>query len=205
MKKLLEDIAACTLCSSRLPLGPRPVVTAHPESKIIIIGQAPGIAVHKSGISWNDQSGDNLRRWMQVDKPIFYNPEEIALIPMGFCYPGKGRSGDMPPRKECAPLWHSTLLAKMKNVKLTLLVGKYAQDYYLPYSGKRTLTETVKNFEAYLPRYFVLPHPSPRNNIWREKNKWFGAVVVPRLRAEVKKALSQDGDFNAISFSPAFQ
>ncbi len=164
-----------------MKLGVRPVVSAHPESKIVIIGQAPGIVVHRTGTPWDDKSGDNLRNWLGVDKDTFYNPKKIALIPMGFCYPGKGKSGDLPPRKECAPLWHDALWEQMNQVQLTILVGKYAQDYYLK-TPRKTLTERVKNYKDYLPDFFVLPHPSPRNNIWQARNRWFGEEVVPELK-----------------------
>jgi uracil-DNA glycosylase len=164
-------------------------VAAHPQSKIVIIGQAPGLAVHNSGIPWDDKSGDNLRNWIQVDKETFYNPEQIAIVPMGFCYPGRGKSGDLPPRKECAPLWHKSLLDQMQSVKLVLLIGKYAQDYYLGKKTERTLTETVRQFNNFLPDYFVLPHPSPRNNIWQAKNPWFGELVLPELREQIQRAL----------------
>lgn len=189
MKELLSNISECTLCSPHLVLGPRPILTAHKESRIIIIGQAPGTVVHKSGVPWEDKSGDNLRSWMDVNKETFYNPKKIALIPMGFCYPGKGKSGDLPPRKECAPLWHPSLLIEMKQVKLVLLVGKYAQDYYLKEQAKKKLTETVKNYKEYLPNYFVLPHPSPRNNIWMAKNEWFKLEVISKLQQIIKEAL----------------
>lgn len=189
MEQLLQEIAACTVCESYLELGARPILTADIKSKIIIVGQAPGLAVHQSGIPWDDKSGDNLRNWMQVDKETFYDPKQIALIPMGFCYPGKGKSGDLPPRKECAPLWHQKLLNHMPEVRLIILVGQYAQNYYLGDKTKKTLTETVRYFEEYLPRYFVLPHPSPRNNIWQAKNEWFREQVIPELRERVKEAL----------------
>ena len=190
MKMLLKEISKCTVCAPHLAFGPRPVIAAHPKSKIVIIGQAPGTIVHQSGIPWDDKSGDNLRNWMQIDKETFYNPEQIALIPMGFCYPGKGKTGDLPPRKECAPLWHSSLFDQMKKVKLILLIGKYAQDYYLPPQTNKTLTETVKNFNNFLPGYFVLPHPSPRNNIWQAKNAWFRKDVIPELQKRVGFELS---------------
>ena len=189
MEKLLQEIAACQVCSRFLPLGPRPIITASPKSKIMIVGQAPGLAVHQSGIPWDDKSGDNLRRWLQVDKLTFYDPDQIALIPMGFCYPGKGKSGDQPPRKECAPLWHQKLFDQMPEIKLTILVGQYAQNYYLGKQARRTLTETVRHFEDFRPRYFVLPHPSPRNNIWQAKNEWFTQSVLPKLRSVVKDIL----------------
>ena len=189
MKNLLHEISNCTVCLPHLALGPRPVLTAHPKSKIVVIGQAPGTVVHKSGIPWDDKSGDNLRNWMQIDKSTFYNRKQIALIPMGFCYPGKGKTGDLPPRKECAPLWHNTLFEQMNKVQLVLLIGKYAQDYYLQISTKATLTEIVRNFEDYLPEYFVLPHPSPRNNIWQAKNEWFKKEVIPELRRSIKNVL----------------
>ncbi len=189
MNQLLKEIRACQLCAEHLPLGPRPVCTAHPNSKIVIIGQAPGTVVHKTGIPWDDKSGENLRSWMDIDKRTFYDTEQIAIIPMGFCYPGKGKSGDLPPRKECAPHWHPSLLDRMSDVKLTLLIGSYAQNYYLT-NRKRTLTETVKNYTEYLPTYFVLPHPSPRNNIWQAKNEWFKEEVVPSLQSQVLSILN---------------
>ena len=189
MKKLLSEIKQCKLCEPNLALGANTLVTAHPNSKIVIIGQAPGTAVHKSSIPWNDKSGDNLRDWLGIDKTTFYNTEKIAIMPMGFCYPGKGITGDLPPRNECAPLWHPQLFEQLKNVELILLIGKYAQEYYLKEQAERTLTETVKNFKAYLPQYFVLPHPSPRNNIWQAKNEWFGKEVLPELKHIIKPVL----------------
>jgi uracil-DNA glycosylase len=181
MKNLLAEIGRCTVCAESLSHEPRPVVASHTGSKIAIIGQAPGSAVHQSGIPWDDPSGENLRDWMGVDSTTFYDEKQVALIPMGFCYPGKGKSGDLPPRKECAPLWHSRLFNEIEQLRLILLVGKYAQDYYLE-TPRKTLTETVRNFKEYLPDYFVLPHPSPRNNIWQAKNRWFKTEVLPALR-----------------------
>ena len=189
MKQLLNCIKNCTECSVFLEHGPRPIVAASTTSKIIIIGQAPGTAVHKSGIPWDDKSGENLRKWMGISSEDFYNADKVAIIPMGFCYPGKGKSGDLPPRKECAPLWHQQLLAKIDDDALVLLIGKYAQDYYLKKSAKKTLTETVFNFGDYLPKYFVLPHPSPRNNIWQAKNKWFVTDVLPTLKHRIAEVL----------------
>ncbi|MFY0601405.1 MAG: uracil-DNA glycosylase family protein [Cyclobacteriaceae bacterium] len=191
MKTLIQEIHKCTICSSNLPLGPNPVLAVHPKSKIVIIGQAPGSVVHKTGKPWDDKSGENLRKWLGVDNEVFYDASKIALIPMGFCYPGKGKSGDLPPRKECAPQWHDLLLSKMKNVELTILIGKYAQDYYLKNNPSKTLTETVKNYKAFLPKHFVIPHPSPRNNIWQAKNEWFGKEVLPTLKERVGELLSK--------------
>ncbi len=189
MDKLLHDIKNCHLCANHLPLGPRPVVSLSSESKIIIIGQAPGLAVHNTGIAWNDKSGENLRTWMGISKADFYDSKKIGIMPMGFCYPGRGKSGDNPPRKECAPAWHELLLKEMKQVKLILLIGKYAQDYHLPTTNKQTLTKRVQNYKSYLPHYFVLPHPSPRNNIWQAKNKWFPKEVLPHLKETIAQVL----------------
>ncbi len=189
MKSLLRDIRSCTICESHLPLGPRPIVSGSKNSKVIIIGQAPGKAVHESGIPWDDKSGDNLRKWMGIDKAMFYDEDQIAILPMGFCYPGKGASGDLPPRPECAPKWHGAFLKNMSNVKLTLLIGKYAQDYYLDENRSTSLTDRVRNFEAYLPNFFTLPHPSPRNNIWQAKHPWFSSEVLPVLKQRITEAL----------------
>lgn len=182
MDKLLAQIRACTICQAHLPHGCRPIVQASAKSQIVIIGQAPGSKVHASGIPWDDKSGDNLRAWVGVSKEQFYDPDIFALVPMGFCYPGTGKSGDLPPRPECAPEWHHKLWEHMPHVKLTLLVGQYAQRYYLKDSKQNTLTETVKQFHQYLPQYLPLPHPSPRNNIWQKRNPWFSADLLPTLK-----------------------
>ena len=189
MKKLLKEIRNCQVCYQLLPLGANPIIAASSNSKIIIIGQAPGKIVHLSGIPWNDKSGDNLRNWLGIDNHTFYDENKIALMPMGFCYPGTGKSGDMPPRPECAPLWHKKLLDLMVNAQLILLIGQYAQNYYLAGKAKSTLTETVRSFQLFLPAYFPLPHPSPRNNIWQSKNQWFGEEVLPMLKVKVKEIL----------------
>ena len=189
MKELLEEISACTICRSHLPLGPRPVVRAHRSSKLLIIGQAPGTKVHQSGIPWDDASGKRLREWLQMEPDTFYDVTTVALIPMGFCYPGKGPSGDLPPRPECAPTWHQQLMDAMPNVKLTLLIGNYAQRYYLKKHAKKTLTETVRAYRDYLPEFIPLPHPSPRNLFWIKKNSWFEEEVLPVLRETTKQLL----------------
>ena len=181
--KLKKEISNCRLCEEHIE--PRPVFAFSPSCKLVIIGQAPGSIVHRTGIPWDDKSGDNLRNWLGIDKDVFYDDSKIAIVPMGFCYPGKGKSGDLPPRKECAPAWHEMILKTMTEVKLTLLIGKYAQDYYLKEQVKKNLTETVRNFEEYLPAHLVLPHPSPRNNIWMKKNPWFKDAVLPRLKEVV--------------------
>ena len=186
---LKKDIADCTICAEHLPLGPRPVVSIHPESRILIIGQAPGTKVHASGIPWDDHSGKNLRAWMGVDETTFYDVSKFAIMPMGFCYPGRGKSGDLPPRPECAPQWHEAILNMMPKIELTLLIGLYAQKYYLGADSKRNLTETVKSYDSYLPNYLPLPHPSPRNNIWQKKNPWFQKDLIPEFQSIIDKAI----------------
>lgn len=182
MKKLLSEIRQCTICTKYLDLGPRPVVSGHIDSKIVIIGQAPGTKVHASGIPWDDPSGKQLRKWLGVSDEDFYDARKFAIVPMGFCYPGKGKSGDLPPRPECARQWHASLFDKMPNVKLVILIGMYAHKYYLKKTAKKTLTETVRNYKEYMPNYLVLPHPSPRNRFWLTKNPWFEESVVPELQ-----------------------
>ena len=189
MKILLTQITECRTCEKYLEFGPNPIIAASAKSAIIIIGQAPGRIVHETGIPWNDKSGDNLRKWLGVEKAKFYNTDYFALMPMGFCYPGKGKTGDLPPRQECAPLWHHKLQQEMKQAQLILLIGQYAQQYYLGEQAKDGLTKTVRNYEAYLPQYFPLPHPSPRNNIWQAKNEWFASMVLPQLQKQVKNIL----------------
>ena len=181
LDNLLKEVRACRTCEAHLPLGPRPILRAGRSAKILIIGQAPGTKVHESGIPWNDASGERLSDWMQIGFERFYDEKEIAIIPMGFCYPGKGKSGDLPPRPECAPLWHDKLLAGLPNLKLRLLVGKYAQDYYLG-TKHQSLTQTVQNWKDYLPDCLPLPHPSPRNIRWFKKNPWFESDIIPYMR-----------------------
>lgn len=185
MEKLLKEIRACHFCKEHLPLAPRPILNFTRESRIMIVGQAPGARVHETGIPWNDPSGDRLRQWMGVDREVFYDPKVFAIVPMGFCYPGKGRSGDLPPRPECADLWMGKILSALEKVELTLLIGQYSQAHFLKNSRKTNLTETVRAYEEYLPQFMVLPHPSPRNNIWLKKNQWFEQTLIPQLRRRI--------------------
>jgi uracil-DNA glycosylase len=186
VKELLDEIHNCTLCTRELPLGPNPVIQANSSAELLIIGQAPGIKVHTSGIPWNDASGKRLRSWLNIDDASFYNPKKVAIVPMGFCYPGKGKSGDLPPRPECAMTWHNQLISALPNIKLTLLIGQYSQKYYLSgtkfLQGHRTLTERVRNQEECPASFFLLPHPSPRNQIWIKRNPWFEAETLPMLQ-----------------------
>ena len=190
MESLLREVRACRLCEAHLPLGPRPVVQLGGGARILIIGQAPGTRVHNTGIPWNDPSGDTLRRWLEVGREQFYDPELFAIMPMGFCYPGKGKSGDLPPRPECAPTWHQRILDALPHIELTLLIGQYAQRYYL---GNRypTLTETVRHWREFAPTQLPLPHPSPRNRRWLTQNPWFEREELPALQARVHQALGQ--------------
>lgn len=192
MDKLLLEIRKCTVCKDFLPNVPKPIIQASPSSKIIIIGQAPGQKVQKTGIPWDDASGENLRSWLGIDKSVFYNDKIFALVPMGFCYPGTGTSGDLPPRKECAELWHKQVMNQLKNVQLTLLIGQYSQNYYLGAIAKKNLTETVRSYKEYLPTYLPLPHPSPRNNIWQKKNTWFADKLMPLLQEKIAKIVKNE-------------
>lgn len=193
--QLLDEVRACTHCAD-LPLGPNPVLRAAESARVLIVGQAPGTRVHNTGIPWNDPSGDNLRRWMNLSRDQFYDESRIAIIPMGLCYPGRGRSGDLPPKADCAPKWHPPLLDNLPNLQLILLVGQYAQNYYLSGTNfnkaHNTLTERVKHWQSYVeapPHYFPLVHPSPRNRLWQKKNPWFELEVVSALRERVETAL----------------
>ena len=188
LKKLLKEVRACRVCELELPFGVRPILRAHPSAKILLIGQAPGINVHQSGTPWDDLSGDRLREWMQVDRSLFYNEKHIAITPMGFCYPGKGDSGDLPPRKECAPLWHPRLLSHLPHLKLIVLIGTYAQRFYLREKRGASLTQTVRNAASYLP-YFPIVHPSPRNLLWHKRNLWFEKETVPSFREKLHEVL----------------
>lgn len=188
LKTLLKEVRTCRLCERYLPLGPRPVLQAGRHARILIAGQAPGRKVHASGVPFDDPSGVRLREWLGVSPEQFYDPELIALLPMGFCYPGSGKSGDLPPRPECVPAWRASLLAQLPNVELTLVVGRYAMDYHLD-SGTN-LTEKVRDWQSGWPGLLPLPHPSPRNNLWLRKNPWFVDQVLPALKQRVASMLA---------------
>jgi uracil-DNA glycosylase len=187
---LLRDVRACRLCEEHLPMGPKPVLRASATARLLIVGQAPGTLVHASGIPWNDASGMRLRGWLGVDRDTFYDEGKIAIVPMGFCYPGRGNSGDLPPRPECSNTWHHRLLPLLPEVKLVLAIGQYAQVYFLGDTRKKSLTDTVQAWREYAPRVFPLPHPSPRNVGWFKHNPWFDAEVLPALRDQVSAVLS---------------
>ncbi|MFT5693576.1 MAG: uracil-DNA glycosylase [Oceanicoccus sp.] len=188
LSTLIDDARSCTLCAPQLIDGVRPVFQVHPTAKILIAGQAPGKRVHQSGIPFDDASGDRLRDWMGISKDTFYCAEKIAILPMGFCYPGKGKSGDLPPRPECAIQWRAKFLQQLPKIQLTLVIGQYAHSYHFP-EKKKSLTETVKAWHDYWPNVVPLPHPSPRNNIWLHRNSWFEKDVLPSLRQRVREIL----------------
>ncbi len=189
LTSLLREVRACQVCAAHLPFPPKPILSAAASATILLVGQAPGRRVHETGIPWNDPSGDRLREWMQVSRDTFYDEKRIAIIPSGFCYPGKGPSGDLPPRPECAPLWHPRLRAALPNIRLTLLIGSYAQAYYLGTHAQKTLTETVRHYRDYLPEFLPMPHPSPRNQLWLKRNPWFAEEVLPLLRERLADLL----------------
>ena len=192
LDRVLADVRACRICEDHLPLGPRPVVRMAVSAPIMVIGQAPGTKVHETGLPWNDASGDRLRDWLQMSREEFYDPARLAIMPMGFCYPGRfERGGDLPPRPECAPTWHDVLLRHLPNIRLTLLIGQYAQARYLGAKRARNMTETVRQFERYLEDAVLpMPHPSWRNTAWIRKNPWFEKDLLPVLRDRVKAALA---------------
>ena len=191
--RLLREVRNCSVCSDSLPLGPRPVVKGTQAARIMIIGQAPGTKVHASGVPWDDASGKRLRDWLDLDDATFYDEDLIAIVPMGFCYPGANpKGGDNPPRPECAPLWHQPLRMALPHIDLTLLVGQYAQRWYLKRRMKKTMTETVRCFREYLPEYLPTPHPSWRTTHWQKKNPWFEAEIVPDLRQRVHALIARD-------------
>ena len=187
LEATLAEIRACRLCAAHIP-EPRPVLRAQQSSRLLIIGQAPGTRVHASGIPWDDASGKRLRNWLQLDPEEFYDESRVAIIPMGFCYPGKGKSGDLPPRPECARTWHARLLSQLPGVQCTLLIGMYAQAHYAA-PGFRNLTDRVANWREFAPEKFVLPHPSPRNQLWLQRNPWFESELVPQMRSHVRAIL----------------
>jgi uracil-DNA glycosylase len=187
-ESLLKDVRQCRICEPYLPLGPRPVVQIDPQARILIAGQAPGIKVHRSGVPFDDASGVRLREWLGLCREDFYDPGKVALLPMGFCYPGRGKSGDLPPRPECEPAWRKRLLEQLPNLQLTIVLGQYAQAYHFGTQHK-TLTGLVKSWPEYWPHKVPLPHPSPRNNIWLRKNPWFEKELLPPLRTQVAQVL----------------
>jgi len=191
--RLLAEVRGCDLCAAHLPLGPRPVLRAAARARVMIVGQAPGTRVHETGIPWNDASGRRLRDWLAIDDAAFYDETRIAIIPMGFCYPGANpKGGDNPPRPECAPRWHPPLGRALPNVALTLLVGQYAQRWYLGERARRTMTETVRAFRDYLPDFIPTPHPSWRTTHWQKRNPWFEQEVIPELRRRVHALLDAE-------------
>lgn len=189
--ELLKQVRQCTLCQDVLPNPPRPVIQASRQARLLIVGQAPGRRVHNTGLPFNDPSGDRLRTWMGIDRETFYDEQKIAIVPMGFCYPGTGKSGDNPPRPECAATWRTALMAGLDNIELTLAIGQYAQAWHLGQNkSKRSVTEVVADWESCWPEVIPLPHPSPRNNLWLRRNPWFEKRVVPMLQARVKLLLA---------------
>lgn len=189
LEDLLVDIRACRICAAHLPLGPRPVLTAARGARLLIAGQAPGRKVHSSGVPWDDASGVRLRDWLGIDSETFYDPTRVAIVPIGFCYPGKAGSGDAPPRPECRATWHPRLLPLLPEIRLKVLIGQYAQAYFLGQSRPGNLTATMRQWRDFLPRYLPLPHPSPRNVAWFKANPWFEGEVLPELREQVHQVL----------------
>ncbi|MCH9650669.1 MAG: uracil-DNA glycosylase family protein [Deltaproteobacteria bacterium] len=190
---LKREILRCKLCAAHLPLGPQPLLRISNEVRILIIGQAPGRVAHESRVPWNDKSGDRLQAWLGTTRETFYGAPEIGLMPMGFCYPGTGKGGDLPPRVECAEAWHEEILARLPQLALTVLIGKYALERYLPGGKGLSVTEAVRGWQTNFPRLLPLPHPSPRNNRWLKSNPWFEEKVLPVLRGEVATLLESQG------------
>jgi len=189
---LLADVRGCVLCTEQLPLGPRPIIQAHPLARILIAGQAPGRKVHETGVPFNDASGERLRAWLGLSRQVFYDAKQVAILPMGFCFPGTGRSGDLPPRPECAPTWRTALLSRLKNLELTLVIGQYAQAYHLP-DEAGSVTAAVQAWRKNWPHIVPMPHPSPRNNLWLRRNPWFERDLIPALRTRVSEVLAHEG------------
>lgn len=186
LRTLIRQARECRVCAPHLPLGPRPVFLVGKGARLMIVGQAPGRRVHETGIPWNDPSGDQLRAWLRMDRAQFYDARRVAIVPTGLCYPGSGERGDLPPRPECAPLWQPRFRAALPGIRLTLLVGMHAQAYFLGKRRKKTLAQTVRAWREYLPEFFPLPHPSPRNRLWMKNNPWFVKEVLPALRRRVR-------------------
>jgi uracil-DNA glycosylase len=194
LDNLLAEIRGCTVCTAHLPLGPRPGLRGRASARLLIISQAPGIRVHDTGLSFNDRSGDRLRAWLGLDRDAFYDEARVAIMPIGFCYPGRdARGGDLPPRRECAPLWHTRIRASLPAIVLTLLVGKYAIDYYLPRTRRLPMGERLARWHNFLPEYFVLPHPSWHTIRWLRDNPWFENEALPELRARIGRVLDREG------------
>ena len=192
LETLLREIRACRVCAEHLPLGPRPILRAKASARLLIIGQAPGTRVHESGIPWNDRSGDRLRDWLRLDREVFYDESRVAIVPMGFCYPGVDKNGgDRPPRKECAPLWHARVMQGLPKIELTLLVGSHAQRYYLKDLRRPTMTDTVRAWREFSPRFAPLPHPSWRNTAWIKRNPWFETELLPALRRRIRPLIAR--------------
>lgn len=192
LESLLSEIRACRLCEADLPMGPRPTLGCASTATILVAGQAPGVRVHETGIPWNDPSGNRLRDWMGIDRDVFYDPGKIAIVPMGFCYPGTNpRGGDFPPRPECSRTWHDRVMALLPNIRLTLTIGQYAQAWHMRGRTGKTLTETVANWRDVAPEVIPLPHPSGRNNIWLKRNPWFAEELLPELKASVRRHLEE--------------
>jgi uracil-DNA glycosylase len=188
LSSLLNEVRACTICELDLPLGPRPVLQLHAKARILIAGQAPGKKVHDSGVPFDDASGKRLREWLGVTRDVFYDPKQVAILPMGFCFPGSGKSGDLAPRAECAPAWREQLLSHLSQLEVTVVLGRYAQKYHFG-EASSSVTDLVKSWRTYWPNMIPLPHPSPRNNIWLRKNPWFEVELLPSLRQRVSESL----------------
>ncbi|HEA53078.1 uracil-DNA glycosylase family protein [Marinobacter antarcticus] len=191
--ELVRQVRACTICAEALPFGPRPVVQLSEASRILVVSQAPGRRVHETGLPFNDPSGDRLRQWMGITRETFYDASNLAILPMGFCFPGTGKSGDLPPRPECAPAWRQALLDRLPNIGLTLVIGQYAQVWHLK-DREKSVTENVRNWQRYWPNTLPMPHPSPRNNLWLRRNPWFEDEVIPQLQKRIACLLASDGE-----------
>lgn len=189
---LLDEVRCCTICAESLPLGPRPILQLHPQSRILIASQAPGRKAHVSGIPFQDASGERLRSWLGISSKNFYDPQCVAILPMGLCFPGTGKAGDLPPRPECAPAWRKQLMQLLQHLQLTLVIGQYAQAHHFP-GARASVTSTVQAWREHWPNVIPLPHPSPRNNIWLRRNPWFEEELLPHLRVRVEEVLKVKG------------